>query len=455
MQLPMMLTWSQVAVGLAGVVLATVACLSPVHNDTWWHLAYGREILQQGGFAQVDRFSHTAFGQPFPNHQWLGEVALYVPFAIGGLPLLTAFCAGVLTLAWMLVWRLSRGAVLDRLLVLSASVAGSTLVWSLRPQVFTILLLPAVLTLLTHRRLVLVPVVILLWANLHGGVLLGLLAIATYTGVAAISERRVLVAHLLCLAASAATTMVTPLGVSYWPEIVRSLQRSQVHRLQEWQPPALPPEHFFFWAAAATLAALAIARWRRLPTSDRALVATALLLLPVAARSQRNVAPFMMLAGPALTRLSGSTPRAQATDSRPTMAATLAVAGTAIVALLIVLRAWTLPWSRLGWQPVPPTVADAIRTCPGPLYNTYAAGGPLIWFVPERRVFVDSRQDQFPPGLVQEATAVENGADPARLFERYGIQCAALPLNSPTLARLTQDGWRIDYADAAWVVASR
>ena len=37
-----------------------------------------------------DPFSHTALGRPFPNHQWLGERALYLPFAIGGLPLVTA-----------------------------------------------------------------------------------------------------------------------------------------------------------------------------------------------------------------------------------------------------------------------------------------------------------------------------------------------------------------------------
>ena len=45
---------------LAAIALATLACLSPVHNDTWWHLAYGREMAERGGFAQLDRFSQTA-----------------------------------------------------------------------------------------------------------------------------------------------------------------------------------------------------------------------------------------------------------------------------------------------------------------------------------------------------------------------------------------------------------
>ena len=447
----------QTILALAVIALATLACLSPVHNDTWWHLAYGREMAERGGFAQVDWFSHTAEGRPFPNHQWLGERALYAAFALGGLPLVTAFCACLLTTAWILCWRLSRGPLLDRLLVLSACVAGSTLVWSIRPQVFTIVLLPTMVMLLVRRRLTLVPLVILLWSNLHGGVLLGLLAIGMFAVVSTIYERRAVVAHLLCLVASVAATILTPLGLDYWPEIVRSLQRSQINRLLEWQAPALPPAQFFFWAAAAALVALTAARWRWLSSStERAVVATALLLLPVAARSLRNVAPFMMLAGPALTLLLDTGARKDGTsDSRRSVGGGIAVAVTAVLALLLVGRAWIAPWQRLGWEPVSPGAARAIRSCPGPLYNTYADGGPIIWFVPGRMVFLDSRQDQFPVALVREATAVENGADPRPLLDRYGIRCAALPPTSPTVATLTAEGWRVTYADATWVVVTR
>ena len=360
-------------------------------------------------------------------------------------------------MAWVLCWRLSRGPWLDRLLVMSASVAASTLVWSIRPQVFTIVLLPTVVTLLVRGRMGWVPLVLLLWANLHGGVLLGLLAIGTFTAVAALYQRRGLAAHALCLAASVAATLVTPLGLNYWPEILRSLERSQVNRLQEWQAPAPPPEQFLFWVAAAALVMLAAARWRGLSSpADRAIVATSLLMLPAAARSLRNIAPFMMLAGPALTRLIDAGKRPGKEDSAGrSLAGGLAVAAAAVVALMVVGRAWTQPWQRLGWEPLSPPVADAIRTCNGPLYNTYADGGPIIWFVPGAKVFLDSRQDQFPTGLVEEATAVENGADPRPLLGRYGIRCVALPPTSPTLATLATDGWTTTYHDAVWVVMRR
>ena len=109
------------------------------------------------------------------------------------------------------------------------------------------------------------------------------------------------------------------------------------------------------------------------------------------------------------------------------------------------------PWLAAGltWgsrrHPLLPRAA--IQHLPG--------GGPIIWFVPGRKVFLDSRQDQFPIALIEEATAVENGADPRPLLSRYGIQCVALPPASPTLATLRVDGWRVTYADAEWVVATR
>lgn len=447
------LTFPQALVALAGLSLAAVACLSPVHNDTWWHLAYGREMAAIGGFAQVDRFSHTGYGRPFPNHQWLSERIFYALHVVGGLPLLTAFCAALLTGGWVLCWRLSRGALSDRLLVMAGAVAASTMVWSIRPQAFTVALLPLTLTLLSRHSLGWVPPVILLWSNLHGGVLLGMVAIVVWTccAFALHDSRRWVLAATLALSAGA--TFVTPLGVRYWPEIVASLRRSQVNRLQEWQAPAGPPEHVFFWLAAGALVALAAVRWRRLTTlSDRALAITALVLLVPASRSLRNIAPFMMAAGPALSLLlaRSSQTASAATRSHP-LAAGLVVAGVVGSAVLIAL-AWATPWRRLNWQPMTPAAAAAIRDCPEPIYNTYAGGGPIIWMVPEQRVFVDSRQDHYPAGVIALATDLENGADPGPAFRKFGVRCAALPPSSPVVGALLKSGWRVAYQDLQWAV---
>lgn len=445
------LTRDEAVAGLALAVVATLACLSPVHNDTWWHLAYGRHMAEAGGFAQTDPFSFTAVGHPFPNHQWLSERVFFAVHSVGGLPLLTGVCAGLLTAAWAFAWRLTRGPLTDRLLVTGVCVAASTLVWSIRPQVFTVVLLPLVLTLLVRGRLWWIPPVVLVWANLHGGVLLGLLAIGVWTTLAAIGDRARLPPLLACLGASVAATLVTPLGLQYWAEILRSLLRSQVNRLQEWAPPAWPPQHLFFWGAAALLLVLAARRWRRLADpADRGLVVSALLFLVSATRSLRNIAPFMMLAAPALTRLMHRGTQASAPGR--SLWHGLIVTAAAGAGVAVVAAAWSTPWTRLGWRPMSPAVASAIQSCEGPLLNTYADGGPIIWFVPGRPVLVDSRQDQYPTALIHAVTDAENGGDPRPLVAQHGIRCAALPAGSPIVEALAADGWSTTYRDQTWAV---
>ena len=452
-----MLTRDQALAVTGLILLGTIACLSPVHNDTWWHLAYGRDMAASGGFGQVDNFSYTAAGPAAVNHQWLSQRVFYAAWSLGGLPLLTGLCAALIVAGWVLAWHLTQGPIIDRLLVMAAGVAGSTLVWSVRPQAFTLALLPLVLTLLVRGRLLWIPPVILLWANLHGGVLLGLIALAVWAGMAAVSRSPRLPALAGCFVASALATLATPMGLRYWPEVLRSLARSQAHKLHEWQPPAWPPDHIFFWGVATVLIYLAARGWNRrhLP-ENAALLVTSLIVLATAVRVMRNVAPFMLVAAPTVTWLMQSPAQHAVTPhSRPLRRWGFLVGASAASAAAVVAWAWHSGGTTLQWRPISQRAALAIASCRGPLYNTYAGGGPIIWFVPGRKVFVDSRQDHFPDGLIAEATAVENGADYRSLFARYDIGCAALEPSSPTGARLEADGWRRQYSDGQWTVLSR
>lgn len=445
------LTAHDALVAAAGILVVVLACLSPVHNDTWWHLAYGREMAALGGFAQVDRFSHVAAGAAFPNHQWLAERLFYALFSMGGLPLLTAFCAGMLTTGWVLVWRLSRGAALDRLLIVAAAAGASTQVWSIRPQVFTLALLPLAATLLARGRLLWLPALFALWANLHGGVLLGLVVLGAWTATTWLTREPHRWVVTAILAASGLATCLTPLGLRYWPEIVQSVRRSQVHRLQEWQAPDWPPDHLFFWGMAAALLVLGARHLRRLKAlPERAMLLSALALLPPASRTLRNIAPFVMLAAPSLTVLLESRPVRTSDHASPWRGAI--VAALAVLGMTVVGLAWSRPWAIMGWEPMSPAAAGAIADCPGPLYNTYAGGGPIIWFVPTQPVFVDSRQDHLPAGVVEEATEIERTGHPGSRFAKYRFTCAAVAPSSRLATRLEALGWQRRYQDARWVV---
>ena len=81
-----------------------------------------------------------------------------------------------------------------------------------------------------------------------------------------------------------------------------------------------------------------------------------------------------------------------------------------------------------------------MRACDGPLYNHYDEGGYLIWFAPEKPVFVDNREDPFPlQHIIDELEVHAAGALPP------AVRPMGNPLRvpfgqSPTLPALDRDG---------------
>jgi hypothetical protein len=168
-----------------------------------------------------------------------------------------------------------------------------------------------------------------------------------------------------------------------------------------------------------------------------------------------------MLAAPAASRLLGpdfqirlrrSRPDQPPSPDHPLLNAALA-GGIALLAAAVIVAAWATPIDRLEWRPFSPPALAALRGCAGPLYNHYDDGGFLIWFAPERAVFVDSRQDPYPLELLKEHEAIERGQRDIRpLLARYGITCAFLPKDSRTVKTLASLGWATRFRDDRYVV---
>jgi hypothetical protein len=225
----------------------------------------------------------------------------------------------------------------------------------------------------------------------------------------------------------------------------------------EWRPPTFEPAFIGFWLLAAALLALScLARpWRAAGATTTVTVWAALAMLPLALLSGRNVPSFGLLAVPAVaTLLEARFPSRRIASSRPERPLVnmivLATAGSAVVVL--VAYCWTVGAARLRWHPLSQPAMTAIASCPEKLYNRYDEGGYVIWFVRNRKVFIDSRQDPYPPELVLDQIRAESSGDYEGLFERYGIRCAFIPKESLIAQRLATSGWKALYEDSDWVV---
>jgi hypothetical protein len=463
------------------VLLATRALLMPATGDTYWHLRAGADVFRTGEVPRFETYSFTAAGHPWREHEWLWDPIFFALYRLGGMPLATVCGAAFVAAALALTTRLMTGSAWTRLVLLMVGTLLSAPLWVLRPQLFTLAAVPLLVTWLARERYWPIPLLFVGWANMHGAVALGGVILGAATVVALLrwglrrapEDRRRARTLAIVLPLSAAGCLATPLGIGIFHFLSDSMVRIRAVGIGEWQAPGVTsPYGVVFWIAAVGLVALTWARRRALRDghaaawADWVITGAALALVPLAATAVRNVGVFALLAVPAASRLLGphavvrlpwrkaALPGAQVDADRPVLNLAL-LSGASLAALVFVGWSYTRGDPSLGWRPIDDRALGALRACEGPLYNQYDEGGYLIWFVPEKPVFVDNRQDPYPLAHLRAQLDVQWGAAPYRpLFDRWGIRCAFLPVGSSTVAALDRDGWITRFRDDRYTVLS-
>lgn len=453
------LTFERFATVLLFLAVMLSACLMPAQTDTWWQLRTGEAIWRSHHVMLRDEFTHTVAGGYWPNHEWLAQLVFYAAYRLGGLPLLTAICAAAVTLSWIVIASLTPGPRLRGLALLGAGAILSSPSWSLRPQVFSLALLAITLWIVVRRQWVWsLPPLFLLWANLHGAVALGGALVAAAVGATLLADRRQFRTMALVAIACFFSTAATPLGFTLWREVPASLARLHSYGVFEWQAPGLAPMDLPFWMASLAAVALLIAKRSQLRTSwtTASLGVATMTFLALALQTRRNIPPFILCVVPLVATLLNRPDRATTTvrTERPMLNA-VALATTVVLGSLGVADAWSQPSPRLGWKPVPHDLRSGVMSCPGRLYNRYDDGGYLIWFVRDKKVFMDSRQDPFPEDMVRSHIRLEVTGDYKDVFARYDIGCALTVEGSPLAASLERDGWLKSSGEGVWAVFSR
>jgi hypothetical protein len=451
------LSFDRLAAALAFLAIFTTACLMPAQSDTWWHLREG-ELLWSGGAPLTDHFSYTAGGY-WQDREWLSQVLFFLIYRAGGLPLLTLVLASLVAGAWTLVWPLLEGPVLTRVLVMGLGVAATGMQWSLRPQLFSFAFLIATAFLMASDVLWPIPLLFLVWANLHAGVLVGLplLVVMTCWSGRTQSRRRFVTVLLVTIAAFIAT-LVTPIGTGLWTSTWDAAQRMRLAGVEEFRPVSVTDIRMLPFTVLIAALILLVARarpWRPQSPARTLTVLNALAVAPIGFLAERNTALVAPLLVPAVCVLASREGLAllpsRAPGMRPLLnAITLAVA--ALLASATVGYSWTLRQADLGWTPVSRQLAASVSSCGTRIYNTFEQGGYLIWFVRNQKVFIDNRFDPYPADFLRDYEHVEASGDYRELFTRFNIDCAVVRRGSPVATRLSGDGWRTVFDENAWMV---
>jgi hypothetical protein len=444
-------------------------------EDTWWHLAVGKYVVEHHAVPTEDPFSRIGQSEhvPWVAYSWLHEVALYEAYQLGGLRGILVFrhildSLTFLTLAWFTL-RGSNGRI-KPIIALSLVTLALVPITLERPWHYTI-----VLTTLTLHATIearggaparrywwLVPVYAL-WANLHiqfvlGFGVLGLGLLATMIECWRARERRQWLQWIALILACVAATLVNPYHFRIYQVIYEYTTQTKAMRLVT---ELAPPDFIYWWNWALLLLlvwAAAKCAVRRLPIFDTALLIVGAVF---ALRMQRDIWFGALCAAAVLTRLS------QKELSLPDRLLALRLAGVIVAAVMVVRVIWGLTLGS-GHNAVdenrkeyPAGAVEYLRDHrpPGPLVNHFNWGGYLIWTLPEYPVGMDGRTNLYGEERLEWAFHTWIGdegwdRDPDLLAAGVILAPQTKKLNAPLTDRLREasDRWRIVYEDDVAVV---
>jgi hypothetical protein len=492
---------SRLVTCLTFLAVFAMAARVSVDSDTWWHLRAGAWIVEHGEVLKTDLFSYTRYGAPWAYPGWLVEAPMYLiysAFGAGGLNLWTAL---MVTLAFAFVWGTQSGGVFLKGFVTILAAAASAVYWAARPYLITFLLAAVFLWILegyrwrrpgAAGRLWWLPLLMVIWANSHGGFAVGFLIWGVYWAAQVfgwivdgtlLSRLRTIVRHpgaalgdpdlrlwwvgllmllAVCLNPSGPVMLLYP----FKTVSIGSLQ----DYIQEWQSPDFHSRQAqpFIWLLLLTLGAVGASR-RRLALSDFLLVGG---FAYMGLLAWRNIALFALAAPAVLTRhaaplleILGRRVGYRGVAQRKERGARRVLNWVLLIVIIFaaLVKAGTgasqAASTAVFQETMPVGAVEWIKqTSPvGRLFNTYNWGGYLLWELPEYPVFIDGRTDLYDDEIIDEWLEVMRAGPGWReILTGYDIDLVLVEAGSTLDRTLEQEpGWSEAYRDELAVVYQR
>ncbi len=433
--------------------------------DFYWHLKLGQVIFETRSIPRTDIFSFTAAGEAFVDQSWLADVLFYWIYKVGGFALV-GFCNGVLLFLILLplAFLCRKATELVWPSVVSLLLVGFCFPWNLRPQVFSSLLFSFFYWILwSHRSrpngaIYALPFLMILWVNLHGAFIIGLVLILIFLAcesievlagrnhdAAGIRRLKTLgLVFVLCLMA----TLANPEFFRVYDYVRTILNASSVQKyVSEWQPPAVNSSDGFimFYLPFFLLTFLLISSSRRPAFAE---IAIYLAFGAYAMASLRNCVWFQIVSAPMiagyLTKIDWSvvhldrfistaahrTREVRKKGEVPFLNRGILIA---MVLVLVLQSPWMRIWLRkdtLQEAATPIKAMDFIdrNNLQGNIFHPQVYGDYLIWRLwPRQRSFFDGRVHLFDEAFVKSYFRIFQDSAWEKLLQKYGIRYLLLP----------------------------
>lgn len=468
--------------------------------DIWFHLAYGKEFVQNLTWAiDHSKFSWTPAYDNWMYITWIGSGLYFLAYDAGGIFSVYAlyYLLMISSFACLILYARSSGFRMDNISFLTALllsfVAFKTVAALVKPENFTILFFFASTAIYFHGKQTekkdlfwIYPILFLVWANTHGGVILGM----TFLGLVIVLEtmallflpgqamalhryKRLTLFALLALTA----TLINPHGVFFhldvlggWFADVRGIKEHTAtvmayRSMWDFIIPSFQNLWIYFIASAWVMLLLGtslvfllviyVVRKKALPLAVIVLNLFFFLFSMSMGRALFFYPPVWFCSMVFLTRQMGEFRFSSKTT--PVALFLFFILNIYIIGTLFIIEPQQSWFGSNLKDYVPVKEVDFIRenNLPGPILNDYLIGGYMIWSMyPDYKVFIDPRFAPYDKSLLDDYhgnlhhyMSTKGGLELFR--KKYEFNLALIHMNRPDIINwlVNSPEWSMIYFD--------
>jgi len=468
------------------LLILIMAVRTPLETDMWWHLRAGEETLGSGEVYSVDTFSFTREGTDWINHSWLSQVVMFLTFQHGSYYGISAWVGICAILSMLFIYLQMEGHPLLRSAVLLFAAVVSSVVWSPRPQIHTLVLFSLVSFLIYKYRstqqagyLVWLLPIFVLWGNLHGGYILGIILIGSVI-VGEISNKVLLMEFTqnlpwrrigilsIFMVGSFLVVLINPFGFDMWRIPFNTVGVETLQNLiNEWASPDFHQaiQQPMLWMMLGVFGLIGLSKKRISGAELMPLIAFSWAALT----ARRNFGPFAIIAAPIISKYLTSLIddwlfvakekfnwidnllERSSQSNKNLKPGFKNLINLFLISLLLAGVGWKIlngnekEFVQEAEKEVFPV--DAVywlenAEIEGNLFNDYNWGGYLIWHLRDKPVFVDGRTDLFGDEILNEWQQVRRGENGwQEVIIREDISAILLKNEKMYTRHFLEEGW--------------
>jgi len=418
---------------------------------------------------------------PWTAHEWLSEVIMAYIHNAFGLTGIDVFYSLLLSLSFYLLFKILRSYksnILLTILIIILVIGSSQIHWLARPHVFSFLLMTIWYYLLESwhvgrkNQLYLLPLIMLLWVNLHGGflggfMLLGAYLVGNFVCMLTVPSPERDYYHQKCrqvgliIGICLLVCLINPYGyhILLFPFKLVSDKYIMDH-VSEFLSPNFHQRMPFKYLLFLLITLFAITR-KRLDAVELVLI---LLFTNMALYSARYIPLFALIVAPILTRQAGQIEdipenritaflRKRADNISKIDASVSGYIWPSAAVLIVVIAMFSGRIQHSFDEKIKPVAAVEFlikEKITGNMFNNDEFGDYLVYRTyPLYKVFIDGRLDMYGTKIMKEYYKVANFEhDWEKTLDKYGITWVFFNSDSNLSRYLLKDNnWKLVYSD--------